>query len=105
MAAALVPTGPIGYNYSVSTRLWEATTPRKIFRTGNSIVVTLPADALDATGLDPGDDVAVVADQALGTIVVRPVAPRLPGVRSGFLEQVDRFIDAYKPVLDALADE
>lgn len=78
---------------------------RKIFRTGNSIVVTLPADALEAVGLAPGDDVTVVADPAQGTIIVKPLAPRLPGVREGFLEQVDRFIDAYKPALDALADE
>jgi antitoxin MazE len=78
---------------------------RKIFRTGNSVVVTLPADALDAVGLAPGDDVTVIADPAQGTIIVRPASPRLPGVRAGFLEQVDRFIDAYKPALDPLADE
>lgn len=79
--------------------------PRKIFRTGNSIVVTLPADALEAVGLAPGDDVTVIADPTQGTIIVKPVAPRLPGVRAGFLDQVDRFVDAYKPALDILADE
>ncbi|MFO7698508.1 MAG: AbrB/MazE/SpoVT family DNA-binding domain-containing protein [Anaerolineae bacterium] len=78
---------------------------RRIFKAGNSAVVSLPADALDALGLAVGDDVLVVADPEENRIVIKPAEPRLPGVRPGFLDQVDRFIDAYKPVLDALADE
>ena len=79
--------------------------PRKIFRTGNSAVVSLPADALEAIGLNLGDEVMVVADPEQGRIIITPAAPSLPGVRAGFLEQVDRFIDRYRPALETLAQE
>lgn len=79
--------------------------PRKIFRTGNSAVVSLPADAMEAIGLNLGDEVIVVADAEHGRIIITPAAPSLPGVRAGFLEQVDRFIDRYRPALEKLARE
>jgi antitoxin component of MazEF toxin-antitoxin module len=78
--------------------------PRKIFRTGNSAVVSLPVDALEAVGLGLGDEVTVVADPGQGCIIITPAGP-LPGVRAGFLEQVDRFIDRYRPTLERLARE
>jgi len=79
--------------------------PRKIFRTGNSAVVSLPADALETLGLGLGDEVTVTADPERGQIIITPAAPSLPGVRAGFLEQVDRFIDRYQPALEQLAKE
>ena len=78
---------------------------RKIFRTGNSAVVSLPAKVLEAVGLELGDEVTVVADAEQGQIIVAPVEPSLPGVRSGFLDRVDRFIEQYRPALDTLAKE
>jgi len=79
--------------------------PRKIFRTGNSAVVSLPADALEAVGLALGDEVTVVADPEQGRIIITPAARTLPGVRPGFIERVDRFIEQYRPALEALAQE
>jgi len=76
---------------------------RKIFRTGNSMVVSLPADVLEAAGLELGDEVTVAADRETGRIIVTPTA--LPGVRAGFLERVDRFIEDYRPALETLAEE
>lgn len=76
---------------------------RKIFRTGNSTVVSLPADVLEAVGLGLGDEVTILADSENNRIIITPST--LPGVRPGFLEQVDRFIDDYRPALDALAKE
>ena len=35
---------------------------RKIFRTGNSTVVSLPSDVLEAVGLELGDEVTILAD-------------------------------------------
>ena len=78
---------------------------RKIFRTGNSAVVSLPAKVLEAVGLELGDEVTVVADAEQGQIIVAPVEPSLPGVRPGFLDRVDRFIEQYRPALDTLAKE
>jgi len=79
--------------------------PRKIFRTGNSVVVSLPADVLDAIGLELGDRVTVVADPEQRRIIITPAEASLPGVRSGFLERVDRFIERYRPALETLAKE
>jgi antitoxin component of MazEF toxin-antitoxin module len=76
---------------------------RKIFRTGNSMVVSLPADVPEAAGLGLGDEVTVVADPESGRIIVTPTA--LPGVRAGFMERVDRFIEDYRPALETLAGE
>ena len=76
---------------------------RKIFRTGNSTVVSLPTDALEAVGLALGDEVTVTVDPDRHRIIVTPST--LPGVRPGFLEQVDRFIDDYRPALETLARE
>jgi antitoxin component of MazEF toxin-antitoxin module len=82
----------------------EGTMTRRIFRTGNSAVVSLPADAMEAVGLGLGDEVTVVADPDRGHIIVAP-ATLLPGVRPGLLERVDRFIDRYSPTLETLAKE
>jgi putative addiction module antidote len=77
---------------------------RKIFRAGNSAVVSISRDALEAVGLGVGDEVTVVADAEERRIVISPAA-ELPGVRGDFLERVDRFIDRYQPALDRLAKE
>jgi putative addiction module antidote len=78
---------------------------RKIFRTGNSAVVSLPADVLERVGLELGDTVNVVADPEQRQIIISPVEDSLPGVRQGFLDRVDRFIEQYRPALETLAKE
>lgn len=79
--------------------------PRKIFRTGNSAVVSLPADILEAVGLELGDSVTIVADAEQRQIIIAPAESSLSGVRPGFLDRVDRFIEAYRPALETLAKE
>jgi putative addiction module antidote len=78
---------------------------RKIFRTGNSTVVSLPADVLEAVDLELGDEVTVVADPEQRQIIITPAGAALPGVRPGFLDRVDRFIEQYRPALETLAKE
>jgi putative addiction module antidote len=78
---------------------------RKIFRTGNSAVVSLPVDVLQTIGLSPGDEVTVTADPENQRIVIAPAAETLPGVRPGFLDRVDQFIERYQPTLETLANE
>ena len=75
---------------------------RKTFRTGNSTVVSLPADALEAIGLALGDEVAVTADPERNCIITPST---LPGVSPGLLDRVDRFIEDYRPALETLAGE
>ena len=76
---------------------------RKLFKTGNSVVVSLPVDVLEAVGLNLGDEVSVVADIERLRILVIPSTP--PGLRPDSLEKVDEFIDRYQPALDKLARE
>jgi len=76
---------------------------RKIFRTGNSAVVSLPPEVMEATGLALGDEVTVSVDADRSCIVLAPAA--VAGVRPGFVDRVDRFIDRYEPALEALLKE
>jgi putative addiction module antidote len=76
---------------------------RKIFRTGNSAVISLPPEVLEATGLELGDEVTVTVDPERTRIILTPAT--LPGVRPDFLDRVDRFIEEYEPALETLAEE
>jgi len=78
---------------------------RKIFRTGNSAVISLPRHVLESVGLELGDEVTITADPERRWIVVAPAQERLPGVRPDFLDRVDRFIELYQPALETLAGE
>ncbi len=78
---------------------------RKIFRTGNSTVVSLPKDVLEPLGVREGADVSVELDRENRQIVIRPV--ELPAAAAGideqFARQVGEFIAEYRPALEALA--
>jgi len=76
---------------------------RKIFKTGNSMVVSLPRDSLDFLGLAEGAEVAVDLDQERRQIVITPVDTVLPGVDETFARQVAEFIEQYRPALETLA--
>lgn len=76
---------------------------RKIFRAGNSVVVSLPKDVLEAVGLDEGSEVVISGDRKRRRIVITPKAVDLPGVDEEFANQVSDFIDKYRPALEALA--
>lgn len=76
---------------------------RKIFKSGNSKVVSLPQESLDALGLEVGSEVEVVADRERGRLVVRP-AREVPGVDAEFSRHLEEFVERYGPALDALAD-
>ena len=80
---------------------------RKVFKTGNSVVVSLPKDALDYLGLVEGVEVAVDLDREKRQIVITPVEKPLAiaGVDENFARQVAEFIQQYRPALEALAKE
>ncbi len=77
---------------------------RKIFKTGNSAVVSLPKDILDALQIQDGSQVDVMLDQPNRQIIIRPIE-HLPiaGVDADFARQVSEFITAFRPALDELA--
>jgi antitoxin component of MazEF toxin-antitoxin module len=80
---------------------------RKIFKTGNSAVVSLPAEYLDALGIVIGSEDAVELDRDAGLLTLTPAPPdtTLAGFDEIFARQVANFIEAYRPTLEALAGE
>jgi len=80
---------------------------RKIFKTGNSSVVSLPKEALDYLGLSEGTEVSVDLDREKRQIVITTIDKPLviAGVDPAFACQVAEFIEKYRPALEALAKE
>jgi putative addiction module antidote len=77
---------------------------RKIFRTGNSMVVSIPKDILEQLELSEGEDVSVELDREQRQIVISPVEkPLAVRVNEEFARQVNDFIEEYRPALEALA--
>ena len=103
VGAAMVELAPKRYTYSVSTGN-GVTMLRKIFRTGNSIVVSIPRDILDELKLSEGEEVSIELDSQQRQIVISPIErPLAVGVDERFARQVDEFIKEYRPALEALA--
>ena len=78
---------------------------RKVFRTGNSVVVSLPKDALEFLDIRVGAKVSVELDRENRQIVITPVEEPLAmaGVDEAFAQQVADFIKQYRPALEALS--
>jgi len=78
---------------------------RKIFRSGNSFVVSLPKDYLEMVGLGEGAKVSVIVDENENNIIISPITSNLiaEGVDEDFAQQVNEFIEQYRPALEALA--
>ena len=76
---------------------------RKLFRTGNRIVVALPKEMLDALRIGEGEEVSVELDTERQQILIAPVPAVADGVDAEFSRQVANFITAYRPALEALA--
>ena len=80
---------------------------RKVFRTGNSIVVSLPKDALELLEITEGSDVSVELDREKRQIVISTIQGTLAdaGVDETFAKHVAEFIEQYRPTLETLARE
>jgi putative addiction module antidote len=77
---------------------------RKLFKTGNSLVVSLPKDLIEPLGLRDGADVSVELDREHRQILIRPAKLPLAGnLTQEFAHQVNEFIEEYRPALEALA--
>ena len=77
---------------------------RKVFKTGNSLVVSLPKDLLESLGMQDGTDVSVELDRKNRQILIRPAELPLAGdLSQEFAQQVNDFIDQYRPALEALS--
>lgn len=74
---------------------------RKIFKSGNSLVISLPKEMMAALGLLDGSEVSVTLED--GKIIIRLVKQNASGVDEEFARQVAEFIEEYRPALEALA--
>jgi antitoxin MazE len=80
---------------------------RKVFRTGNSMVVSLPKEALDFLKLREGTGVSVDIDQEGHRLIFTPIETTTydSGVDQVFARQVAEFIEQYRPALEVLANK
>jgi len=77
---------------------------RKIFKTGNSLVVSLPKELLEPLGMQDGTNVSVELDRENRQINIRPTRQMLKtNLSQEFSRQVDEFIEEYRTALEALA--
>ena len=78
---------------------------RRLFKTGNSVVLSLPREMLDSLGLAEGENVTLELDRDQNQMVIKPVEKPLAvsGVDQDFAKMVDEFIDQYRPALEELA--
>ena len=80
---------------------------RKVFRTGNSVVVSLPRDVLEFLDIHEGEEIEVNLDRENRQVIIKPVEMPLAisGVDEGFALQVSEFIEQYRTALEKLAKQ
>jgi putative addiction module antidote len=76
---------------------------RKVFKTGNSLVISLPKESLLLLGLQEGSEVNVAVDQDEGRIIIEQASTPLVDIDAAFAQQLNDFIEQYRPALEALA--
>jgi len=78
---------------------------RRLFKTGNSIVLSLPKEMLESLDLKGGENISVELDSAQRRIILTPVEQAMAsaGITEEFARQVDEFINQYRPALEELA--
>lgn len=72
---------------------------QKVLKVGSSAVVTLPKKSLTELGIRVGDEVRVEVDVKRRRVLVEPAQKIDPEL----LAWTDKFIERYRPALEALA--
>ena len=72
---------------------------QKIIKVGSSAAVTIPKKSLEELSLRIGDSIAVVTNREEKRVTIEPVAK----VDAKLIAWADKFIEAYRPALEALA--
>jgi putative addiction module antidote len=78
---------------------------RRLFKTGNSIVLSLPKEVLDDLEIKEGESVNIELDHKQHRVIITPIEKPIviAGVDEEFARQIDEFIRQYRPALDELA--
>lgn len=79
---------------------------RKTFRAGNSTVVSIPQEFLDAMGVVQGQPLSMELDRKRGVVLLRATELDLAesGVDADFARKVSEFISEYRTALEELAE-
>ena len=73
---------------------------QKVLKVGSSAAVTIPKKSLEELGLKIGDSVDVRIDPKKGVVFIEV---RKPMVNNETLKWTKKFIERYRPALEALA--
>lgn len=78
---------------------------RKLFKTGNSTVISFPKEYLEALHIEAGSEVHIDLDRESNTLTITPVhePAELAGIDETFARQVSEFIAEYRTALEELA--
>ena len=77
---------------------------RKVFKAGNSLVLSLPNDVLDALGIKEGTQITIDLDRENKRIIVSPLSvPYKPDISREYADMVEEFITEYEVALKELA--
>jgi antitoxin MazE len=78
---------------------------RKVFRAGNSLVVSLPRETQEFLNLRLGSEIQIDLDKENNQVTIKPAEMPLviSGVDDKFASQVAEFIDQYRSALEKLS--
>ena len=78
---------------------------RRLLKTGNSIVLSLPKEVLVDLAIKAGASVNLELDREQQRLIITPVVKpsAIAGVNEEFASQVHAFIQQYRSALDELA--
>lgn len=80
---------------------------RRLFKTGNSVVLSLPKEMLDSLGVSEGEDVSLELDRQEKRLIITPVKKPLAiaGIDEDFAHQVNDFIEHYRAALEEMTKQ
>ena len=73
---------------------------QKVLKVGDSAAVIIPEKSLKELGLRPGDEVSVEVDKKQRKVLIEPL---MKEIDKGLLDWTRKFIERYRPALEALA--
>jgi antitoxin MazE len=78
---------------------------RRLFKTGNSVVISLPKEILADLGVEDGESVNLEFDREQKRVIITAIEKpiTIAGINEKFARQIDEFIQEYRPALDELA--
>lgn len=74
-----------------------------VVKSGDSLAIPLPAEAIELLGLREGSEVDVAFDEPTGRVRLARLATDATDIDAAFARQLDAFMAHYRPALLALA--